>query len=76
MNYTAIDPASSLDMHRRVRACRSRSAGRPSRDDALAPRACCNIRLPTSGGLYAWEFERDGRSANVTSMAPVVSPLE
>src|SRR6266850_252117 len=26
---------------------------------------CCNIRLPTSGGLYAWEFERDGRSVNV-----------
>jgi DNA-binding transcriptional LysR family regulator len=23
-----------------------------------------HIRLPTSGGLHAWEFERDGRSVN------------
>jgi DNA-binding transcriptional LysR family regulator len=32
----------------------------------------CNIRLPTSGGLYAWEFERDGRSVNVQVAGPFV----
>lgn len=31
----------------------------------LAGHACINLRLPTYGGLYAWEFERDGRAVNV-----------
>jgi DNA-binding transcriptional LysR family regulator len=35
-------------------------------------RRCCNIRLPTSGGLYAWEFERDGRSVHVHVDGPFV----
>ncbi|WP_141452849.1 LysR family transcriptional regulator [Pseudoxanthomonas sp. z9] len=26
---------------------------------------CINIRFPTSGGLYVWEFERRGRQMNV-----------
>ncbi|MDR9773210.1 LysR substrate-binding domain-containing protein [Rhizobium hidalgonense] len=26
---------------------------------------CVNLRLPTSGGLYAWEFEKDGRESSV-----------
>ena len=26
---------------------------------------CINVRLPTSGGLYAWEFEKGGREVNV-----------
>jgi DNA-binding transcriptional LysR family regulator len=26
---------------------------------------CINLRLPTRGGLYAWEFEKDGRELNV-----------
>ncbi|MBP2463705.1 MULTISPECIES: LysR family transcriptional regulator [unclassified Rhizobium] len=26
---------------------------------------CINLRLPTKGGLYAWEFEKDGRNLNV-----------
>jgi DNA-binding transcriptional LysR family regulator len=26
---------------------------------------CINIRFPTSGGLYVWEFERRGRQLNV-----------
>ncbi len=26
---------------------------------------CINLRLPTSGGLYAWEFERDDREFSV-----------
>ena len=27
--------------------------------------SCVNLRLATHGGLYAWEFERDGRPLRV-----------
>jgi len=26
---------------------------------------CINLRLPTYGGLWAWEFEKDGRQVNI-----------
>ena len=26
---------------------------------------CINLRLPTYGGLYAWEFEKDGQELRV-----------
>jgi DNA-binding transcriptional LysR family regulator len=31
----------------------------------LAEHSCINLRFPTHGGLYAWEFEKDGRALNV-----------
>jgi DNA-binding transcriptional LysR family regulator len=31
----------------------------------LADHECINLRLGTAGGLYAWEFEKDGRVLNV-----------
>lgn len=31
----------------------------------LAQHDCINLRLPTSGGFYVWEFEKDGRALNV-----------
>ena len=31
----------------------------------LAEHNCINLRFPTHGGLYAWEFEKDGRALNV-----------
>jgi DNA-binding transcriptional LysR family regulator len=31
----------------------------------LASHRCLNLRLPTAGGIYAWEFERDGRELRV-----------
>ncbi|MFT3800181.1 MAG: LysR family transcriptional regulator [Burkholderiaceae bacterium] len=31
----------------------------------LTEHACINLRLPTYGGLYAWEFEKDGQPVNV-----------
>lgn len=31
----------------------------------LARHNCINLRFPTYGGLYAWEFEKDGRTLNV-----------
>jgi DNA-binding transcriptional LysR family regulator len=31
----------------------------------LAKHRCINLRFPTLGGLYAWEFEKAGRALNV-----------
>ena len=31
----------------------------------LTDHRCINLRLPTHGGLYAWDFEKDGQSINV-----------
>ncbi len=31
----------------------------------LTEHACINLRLPTQGGLYAWEFEKEGQPVNV-----------
>jgi len=31
----------------------------------LADHQCINLRLPTSGGFYAWEFEKGGREVKV-----------
>ncbi|WP_050419538.1 LysR family transcriptional regulator [Bradyrhizobium tropiciagri] len=38
---------------------------RPKRPQDLTQHACINIRLPTHGGIYAWEFERRGRPLRV-----------
>lgn len=38
---------------------------RPKRPQDLTQHACINIRLPTHGGIYAWEFERRGRPLKV-----------
>jgi DNA-binding transcriptional LysR family regulator len=46
--------------------------GIPVEPQDLTHHRCCNIRLPTSGGLYAWEFERDGRSVTVHVDGPFV----
>jgi DNA-binding transcriptional LysR family regulator len=39
--------------------------GKPDTPHDLTRHNCINLRLPTLGGLYAWEFERDGRPLNV-----------
>ncbi len=39
--------------------------GAPQTPHDLADHACINYRLPTLGGLYAWEFEKDGQAANI-----------
>jgi DNA-binding transcriptional LysR family regulator len=39
--------------------------GRPSLPQDLAGHDCINLRLPTAGGLYAWEYEVDGRELRV-----------
>ena len=37
----------------------------PRRPQELLGHNCINLRLPTRGGLYAWELEKDGRELKV-----------
>jgi len=39
--------------------------GKPKRPQDLTEHNCINLRLPTYGGLYAWEFEKRGRAMKV-----------
>lgn len=39
--------------------------GTPDTPEQLQHHRCINMRLPTRGGLYAWEFERDGHELRV-----------
>lgn len=38
---------------------------RPQTPQDLTAHDCINLRLPTHGGLYAWEFEKGGRALKV-----------
>lgn len=38
---------------------------KPKTPHELTRHLCINLRLPTLGGLYAWEFEKDGRELRV-----------
>ncbi|WP_129792323.1 LysR family transcriptional regulator [Sphingosinicella sp. CPCC 101087] len=38
---------------------------RPRTPHDLAGHNCINLRFPTHGGVYVWEFEKDGRPLNV-----------
>ena len=37
----------------------------PKTPQDLTAHDCINLRLPTHGGLYAWEFEKGGRALRV-----------
>lgn len=39
--------------------------GRPMTPHDLVDHLCINLRLLSQGGLYAWEFEKDGHEINV-----------
>lgn len=39
--------------------------GVPETPEQLENHRCINMRLPTRGGLYAWEFEKEGRELRV-----------
>ncbi len=39
--------------------------GTPETPQDLTNHNCINLRLPTRGGLYAWEFEKDGQELRV-----------
>ena len=38
---------------------------KPVTPQDLTSHSCINLRLPTHGGLYAWEFEKNGRELRV-----------
>jgi DNA-binding transcriptional LysR family regulator len=38
---------------------------RPKKPQDLTTHTCINLRLPTYGGIYAWEFEKGGRELKV-----------
>src|SRR3954471_14771296 len=39
--------------------------GKPKRPQDLTEHNCINLRLPTYGGIYAWEFEKRGHAMKV-----------
>jgi DNA-binding transcriptional LysR family regulator len=43
----------------------SATRSKPKRPQELIANNCINLRLPTHGGLYAWEFEKDSRKLKV-----------
>lgn len=45
---------------------------KPKRPQDLTRHNCLNIRFQTSGGLYAWEFEKNGRPLNVRVSGQVI----
>lgn len=44
----------------------------PRTPQELTAHDCINLRLPTRGGLYAWEFERDGQELQVQVQGQLV----
>ena len=44
----------------------------PKRPQELTDHNCINLRLPTYGGLYAWEFEKGERELKVRVEGPLV----
>ena len=48
------------------------SRTQPKTPQQLTEHTCINIRLPTHGGIYAWEFEKRGRSLRVRVDGQVV----
>ena len=49
-------------------------AGRtmPTTPHELTAQSCINVRLPTSGAVYAWEFAKDGRDLKVRVDGPLI----
>lgn len=45
---------------------------RPKLPQELTAHDCINLRLPTYGGLFAWEFEKRGRALKVRVDGPLV----
>jgi DNA-binding transcriptional LysR family regulator len=44
----------------------------PKKPQELTDHDCINLRLPTRGGIYAWEFERRGREMKVRTEGRLV----
>lgn len=48
------------------------SRPKPRQPKDLTDHACINLRLPTSGGFYVWEFEKGGKETKVRADGPLV----
>jgi DNA-binding transcriptional LysR family regulator len=46
--------------------------GTPETPQELALHKCINLRFQTQGDIYAWEFERGGRTVNVRVDGPLI----
>lgn len=46
--------------------------GVPRRPEELMAHRCINLRLPTHGGLYPWEFTNDGSEFRVRVQGPLI----
>jgi DNA-binding transcriptional LysR family regulator len=49
-----------------------RKRSEPKTPQDLTAHTCINLRLPTHGGLYAWEFEKGARELKVRVEGPLV----
>ncbi len=47
--------------------------GRPRTPDDLAGHTCLRLRLPDTGDLYRWEFERDGVAVTIDPPGPITA---
>jgi DNA-binding transcriptional LysR family regulator len=48
------------------------TAGEPQTPHDLTAHRCINLRLPTYGGLYSWEFEQGGHELRVRVDGPLI----
>lgn len=48
------------------------SVAKPQVPEDLTEHGCINLRLPTHGGVYAWEFERHGQERRVRVEGQVI----
>jgi DNA-binding transcriptional LysR family regulator len=46
--------------------------GKPKKPGELTAHRCINQRMPTSGGLYVWDFARRGKAVNVRVDGPLI----
>ena len=46
--------------------------GKPKAPGELTAHRCINQRMPTSGGLYVWDFARRGKAVNVRVDGPLI----
>jgi DNA-binding transcriptional LysR family regulator len=70
MIAVAIGPALRLAVVASPRYFAAHPAPKLPRD--LTEHRCINQRMPTSGGLYVWDFERRGRKVNVRVDGPLI----
>lgn len=70
MIAVAIGPALRLAVVASPEYFAAHPAPKQPRD--LTEHRCINQRMPTSGGLYVWDFERRGRKVNVRVDGPLI----